>query len=152
MLSKSGETMKKLIMCAVIAVGSLSVNAQSRAITNPLKEKGVASYYHNKFEGRQTSTGEIFDNDKFTAASNTLKLGSYAKVTNLSNGEVVYVRINDRMNAANHRVIDLTSQAATKLNFRDKGITNVRVERVTAAEAGIFLLAQRREATQGNRL
>lgn len=148
--------MRKLITSTLIVVAglglNLSANAQSRKITNPVKASGIASYYHNKFEGRQTSTGEIFDQDKFTAASNTLKLGEYAKVTNLSNGEVVYVRINDRMNAANKRLIDLTTQAAKSLKFTQKGITNVRVERVTAAEAGVHLLAQRQAAGQGNRL
>lgn len=148
--------MRKFVMSMMIVVAGLSmnlhVNAQSRNISNPQKANGIASYYHNKFEGRQTSTGEIFDQDKFTAASNTLKLGTYAKVTNLSNNEVVYVRINDRMNAANKRLIDLTSQAATSLRFKQKGITNVRVERVSADEARPKLAAQERAVARGNRL
>ncbi|MCD6063138.1 MAG: septal ring lytic transglycosylase RlpA family lipoprotein [Flavipsychrobacter sp.] len=148
--------MRKLITSILVVAAGLGLNqnveAQSRKITNPVKASGIASYYHNKFEGRQTSTGEIFDQDKFTAASNTLKLGEYAKVTNLSNGEVVYVRINDRMNAANKRLIDLTSQAAKSLKFQQKGITKVRVERVSASEAGPHLLAQRTAAARGNRL
>src|SRR5690348_358693 len=84
-------------------------------------KNGIASYYHDKFEGRKTATGDIFDNDKFTAASNKLKLGSYVKVTNLSNNEVVYVKINDRMAAGNKRIIDLASVAAKKLNFQNRG-------------------------------
>lgn len=106
-------------------------------------EKGVASYYHDKFEGRKTSTGDIFDNDKFTAASNKIKLGSYVKVTNISNGEVVYVKINDRMAAANKRLIDLASIAAKKLDFHKKGITKVRVDIVSEEEGRSGILAQR---------
>lgn len=145
--------MRKLIMCAMIAVGSLSVNAQSRKISNPTKAAGVASYYHDKFEGRQTSTGEIFDNDRFTAASNTLKLGEYAKVTNLKNGQVIYVRINDRMNKANQRLIDMTSLAAKKLNFHEDGLAKVKVERVSETEGRRAILAQNaRAGIRTNRL
>ena len=49
--------------------------------TQPQKT-GIASFYHDKFEGRMTATGEVFDNEKFTAASNHFKLGTYVKVTN----------------------------------------------------------------------
>jgi rare lipoprotein A len=105
-------------------------------------KKGIASFYHDKFEGRCTATGDIFDNDKFTAASNKLKLGSYVKVTNVSNGEVVYVKINDRMAKSNTRLIDLASVAAKKLDFHRKGITKVKVEVVPAEEGKTGILAQ----------
>jgi rare lipoprotein A len=105
-------------------------------------KKGIASFYHDKFEGRRTATGDIFDNDKFTAASNKLKLGSYVKVTNVNNGEVVYVKINDRMAKSNTRLIDLASVAAKKLDFHRKGITKVKVEVVTAEEGKTVILAQ----------
>ncbi|MBK7690624.1 MAG: hypothetical protein IPJ31_05740 [Bacteroidetes bacterium] len=62
------------------------------------KWQGIASYYHSKFEGRKTSTGEIFSNRKLTAANNFLKLGTKVRVTNLLNGKSVIVKINDRMN------------------------------------------------------
>jgi len=105
-------------------------------------KKGIASFYHDKFEGRRTATGDIFDNDTFTAASNKLKLGSYVKVTNVSNGEVVYVKINDRMAKSNTRLIDLASVAAKKLDFHRKGITKVKVEVVPAEEGKTGILAQ----------
>lgn len=106
-------------------------------------KKGIASFYHDKFEGRQTATGEVFDNDKFTAASNKLKLNTFVKVTNLSNGEVVYVRINDRMNKSNNRLIDLASIAAKKLDFKSNGIADVKVEVVPEEEGRCGILAQR---------
>ena len=122
----------------------MGVQAQQNANTNILTKvkNGIASFYHDKFEGRQTANGEIFDNDKFTAASNTLKLGSFVKVTNLSNGEVVYVKINDRMAKTNDRLIDLASIAARKLNFHKKGITKVKVEVVPTEEGKKAVLAQ----------
>lgn len=129
-------------------------SGQGRQITNPEREEGIASYYHDKFIGRPTSTGELFDNDRFTAASNTLHLGSYVKVTNLSNRRSIYVRINDRMHKDNKRVIDLTRLAAEELGFLRQGITKVKVERVPESEAGPAILSQREriEASRTNRL
>lgn len=135
--------MRKLIITIVFVTVGFSVDAQ-----NKLKEyaaelkNGIASFYHDKFEGRKTANGEIFDNDKYTAACNTLKLGSYVKVTNESNGEVCYVKINDRMAADNKRLIDLASIAAKKLDFHKKGITKVKVEVVSAEEGKKAILAQ----------
>lgn len=140
--------MRLLILSFMLLLASLGVNAQSSKDSNKKSGnivtdylKGIASFYHDKFEGRKTANGEIFDNDKFTAASNKLKLGSYVKVTNISNGEVVYVKINDRM-ANNGRVIDLASVAAKKLEFAKKGITKVKVEVVNAEEGKKAILAQ----------
>ena len=135
--------MRKLIFILLFAATSLGVNAQNKIekFATDLKN-GIASFYHDKFEGRQTANGEIFDNDKYTAACNTLKLGSYVKVTNLSNGKVCYVKINDRMAADNPRLIDLASIAAKKLNFVQKGITKVKVEVVSEEEGKRGILAQ----------
>ncbi|RYD55811.1 MAG: septal ring lytic transglycosylase RlpA family protein [Sphingobacteriales bacterium] len=136
--------MRLLVVTATLIMGSLGLNAQQVQKQKGTDGKGIASFYHDKFEGRQTATGEIFDNDKFTAASNKLKLGSYAKVTNLTNGEVVYVKINDRMNASNERLIDLASVAAKKLNFQGNGVTKVKVEAVSAQEGRMAISFQNR--------
>lgn len=103
---------------------------------------GVASFYHDKFEGRKTATGEIFDNDKFTAASNHFKLGTYVKVTNQSNGKVVYVKVNDRMGNQN-RMIDLAEVAAGTLKFRGRGLAKVKIEAVPSEEGKRQVLAQK---------
>ncbi|MFI5171483.1 MAG: septal ring lytic transglycosylase RlpA family protein [Chitinophagales bacterium] len=95
-------------------------------------ETGIASYYHDKFVGRKTANGEIFTQDKLTAAHKSLPLGTWVKVTNLSNDSVVIVRINDRMPVWNSREIDLTVAAAGKLNYLAKGLTKVRIEVVPA--------------------
>jgi rare lipoprotein A len=89
---------------------------------------GKASYYHAKFNGRKTKSGEKFNNEKLTAANNFLPLGTYVKVTNLNNMKSVIVIINDRMNSRNKRLIDLSSRAAKELDFIQQGVCMVHVE------------------------
>jgi rare lipoprotein A len=99
--------------------------------TTPGKNKiqyGVASFYANKFSGRKTANGEIFNQQKFTAAHNSLPLGTYIRVTNLRNGKTVVVKVNDRLHHRNKRLVDLTYAAAKKLGFVKNGITKVKVE------------------------
>lgn len=89
---------------------------------------GIASFYHNKFEGRKTATGEIFSQKKISAASNRFPLNCWVKVTNVSNKRSIILRINDRMHPRNKRLIDLSHAAALKLNYTGRGLTRVRVE------------------------
>ena len=88
-------TITILLLLTCFTVNAGDKNKSKNILTKYLD--GLASYYHDRFEGRLTANGEVFDNDKYTAASNHLKLGSYVKVTNVSNGEYVYVKINDRI-------------------------------------------------------
>lgn len=134
--------MRLLAITTFLLLSAFNINADEKGKQNSAND-GIASYYHDKFEGRKTATGEIFDNDRFTAASNKLKLGSYVKVTNLSNGEVVYVRINDRMAKGNTRIIDLASVAAKRLEFHKKGLAKVKVEVVPAEEGKLAILTQK---------
>ncbi|MBL0135830.1 MAG: septal ring lytic transglycosylase RlpA family protein [Chitinophagaceae bacterium] len=94
----------------------------------PLIQYGIASFYDNKFEGRLTSNGEVFTQKKLTAASNTLPLNCWVKVTNLSNKRSVILRITDRMHPKNKRLIDLSRSAASSLSYTGKGLTRVKVE------------------------
>lgn len=94
----------------------------------PQVQYGIASFYDNKFEGRKTANGEVFSQKKLTAASNTLPLNCWVKVTNLSNKRSVYVRITDRMHHRNKRLIDLSRSAASTLGYTGKGLTKVKVE------------------------
>ena len=89
---------------------------------------GQASFYSNKFHGRKTANGEIFSQDKFTAACNVLPLGTMIRVTNLKNGKTVVVKTNDRLHAKTRRLVDLTRAAAKKLGFISRGLTRVKVE------------------------
>jgi rare lipoprotein A len=88
---------------------------------------GIASFYANKFNGRKTSSGEIFYNDKLTAAHKSLKLGTYVHVRNLKNDSTVIVKINDRLPQQSKRSIDLSYKAAEKLNFIKNGLTKVEI-------------------------
>jgi len=105
------------------------VNAQS----NYVKE-GIASFYADKFEGRQTANGEIYYHAKKTAAHKTLPFGSILKVTNLENNKFVVVRVNDRGPFIANRIIDLSKSAARDLGFVESGITRVGIELIASTE------------------
>ncbi|WP_295956687.1 septal ring lytic transglycosylase RlpA family protein [Rhodoferax sp.] len=96
-------------------------------------QRGKASWYGKRFHGRRTASGEIFKMSALTAAHRTLPLLSYAKVTLLSTGKSVIVRINDRgPHILTHRIIDLSQAAAAELGLLDRGTGDVLVERVVA--------------------
>ena len=91
-------------------------------------KEGVASYYHNKFNGRRTSSGEPYNSTLFTAAHKTLPLNSYAIVTNMSNQRKVIVRINDRGPFSKGRIIDLSHAAAKEIGIIGSGMGMVKIE------------------------
>lgn len=93
-------------------------------------QTGKASFYANRFQGRRTSSGEIFKQENLTAAHKTLKFGTLVKVVNLDNDSTVIVKINDRLSKSSASVIDVTLSAARQLNFVAKGHTKVKVESV----------------------
>lgn len=99
-----------------------------RPTTSAKIQYGVASFYHNKFQGRKTATGELFDQQKMTAAHNSVPLGTWVKVTSVRNGKWVVVRVNDRLHHKNPRLVDLSKTAAEKLGYVGRGITRVKVE------------------------
>ncbi|OQW69761.1 MAG: hypothetical protein BVN35_18740 [Proteobacteria bacterium ST_bin11] len=93
------------------------------------KEVGEASWYGPGFHGQETASGETFDQKKLTAAHPSLPMGTKANVTNLDNGKKVEVTINDRGPAAKEdRAIDLSSGAANKLDMKDDGTVQVKIE------------------------
>ena len=95
---------------------------------------GLASYYGTKFHGRRTSSLEVYDMYAFSAAHKTLPLPSFARVTNLSNGKSVIVRVNDRGPFHDGRVIDLSYAAAVKLGVRQAGTAKVEVRALTPGD------------------
>ena len=103
---------------------------------DPMKERGLASWYGKKFHGQKTSIGETYDMFAMTAAHKTLPLPSYARVTNTKTGQSVVVRVNDRGPFHEGRVIDLSYAAAAKLGIAGPGSGPVEVERVFAGQAG----------------
>ncbi|HET8839554.1 MAG TPA: septal ring lytic transglycosylase RlpA family protein [Flavobacteriaceae bacterium] len=89
---------------------------------------GKASFYGEKFNGKPTASGEIFESSKLTAAHPNLPFGTNVKVTNLSNNKSVIVRVNDRGPFVMGRIIDLSKAAAEMLGFIQKGIAGVSIE------------------------
>jgi rare lipoprotein A len=89
---------------------------------------GKASYYGPKFHGKKTANGEIFDQNKMTAAHKSLPFGTVCKVTNRSNRKSVIVRINDRGPFVKGRILDLSYQAMKMLGGLRSGVINVKIE------------------------
>lgn len=96
-------------------------------------ERGLASWYGNKFHGRRTASGEVYNMYAMTAAHRTLPIPSYARVRNPANGREVIVRVNDRGPFHSERVIDLSYTAALKLGLL-RGVGTVELERLTFDE------------------
>jgi rare lipoprotein A len=107
-------------------------------------ETGLASWYGSRHHGKRTASGEVFNQDKFTAAHRTLPWGSRVKVTNLANGKSVEVRINDRGPFSKGRIIDLSRAAARSLGMLEQGITTVRIEWFPDSEKSNDLVLQDR--------
>ena len=103
---------------------------------------GLASWYGAKHHGKRTASGEIFDQNKFTAAHRTLPWGSIVKVTNLDNGKSAEVRINDRGPFTKARIIDLSRAAARALGMVKSGVSLVRMELLSPGEISKDLVLQ----------
>lgn len=91
-------------------------------------ETGKASYYADKYQGRQTANGERFNQNALTAAHKTLRFGTKVKVINPRNGKSVIVRINDRGPFIKGRIIDLSKKAFTLIAEQRLGVVAVRIE------------------------
>ena len=96
------------------------------------RQRGLASWYGKKFHGHLTSNGETYDMYAMTAAHKNLPLPTYVRVTNLDNGKLVIVRVNDRGPFHGDRVIDLSYAAASKLGYHKKGVAQVLIEAIDA--------------------
>jgi rare lipoprotein A len=102
--------------------------AVDRAGVGPGPLEGVASYYADEFDGRATANGEIYDMNSLTAAHQTLPFNTRVRVTNLTNGKSVVVRVNDRGPFKDDRIIDLSLGAAKKIGLIANGTAPVRLE------------------------
>jgi len=100
------------------------------------KEKGVASWYGDKFHGNLTSNREVYDMHQMTAAHKTLPLPTYVRVRNLTNNRSIVVRVNDRGPFIHNRIIDLSYAAARKLDMVNTGTSLVEVEAITFESGG----------------
>ncbi len=87
----------------------------------------MASYYSETYNGKKTANGEIYHSSELTAAHKKLPFGTKVKVTNLSNGKTVKVRVNDRGPYVAGRIIDLTRKAAEKIDMLVAGVVKVKI-------------------------
>ncbi len=115
-------------------VGVLFYTSQCSAATGHKLSRGrlgLASYYHDRYQGKRTASGEIYRKNKFTAAHKTLPFGTILRVTNVKNKRSVIVRVNDR-GRLGKVTIDLSKAAARKLKITKRGIARVRIEVIRA--------------------
>lgn len=139
-LNKRLQCLSRITLIGILVMSGCTVDHLSRqvkpasqekgeAAVKPMhKEIGEASWYGPGFQGKETANGETFDSKELTAAHPSLPMGTKAKVTNLENGKKVNVRINDRGPYAEGRVIDLSRAAAKKLDMKEGGTTQVKIE------------------------
>ena len=113
---------------------------------DPFAQRGIASWYGVKFHGQKTSSGELYDMYKMTAAHPTLPIPSYARITSVESGKSVVVRINDRGPFHASRIVDVSYTAALKLGLLGKGSHEVQLERLFPNDP-IQMASERRSAT-----
>jgi rare lipoprotein A len=122
-----------LILVLVLCIAPQAAKAQAAA--TKAVETGTASWYGPDFNGKRTSSGEIYDKEKLTAAHRTLPFGTYLRVLDLDNGSSVVVRVNDRGPFAKNRVIDLSEAAARIIGMIPSGTARVSLTAIPKEEA-----------------
>ncbi len=117
-----------LLLLGAIGVWVLVACATPPAPTPGVSvETGLASYYADRFHGRKTASGELYDRHAFTAAHRHYAFGTRVRVTRVDNGRAVEVRINDRGPFVKGRIIDLSYAAARKIGMLREGVVAVHV-------------------------
>jgi rare lipoprotein A len=129
----SSRLIAVVFFTVLFSVSTISALPQdsTRSSKTPAKKVfyGQASFYSNKFNGRKTASGEIFNQKNMTCACNAVKLGTWLRITNVRNGKSVIVKANDRIHPKMRRVVDLTSGAARKIGITSThGLGRVKVE------------------------
>ncbi|MCQ4034166.1 septal ring lytic transglycosylase RlpA family protein [Kaistella montana] len=119
--------MKRAILVIIMMISTLGIYSFNKYNANDAKTS-FASFYHDKFNGRKTASGEIFSNKKLTAAHRTLPFGTVIEVTNLRTGKSVEVRINDRGPFHSSRALDLSKAAFDSIGNTARGTMPVEYE------------------------
>lgn len=122
-------------MILSLLISCFTVLGQGNAVKTEFKlpvfdsvQYGTASFYADKFEGKKTSSGEVFRQKGMTCAHNSLPLGTWVRITNIKNDRSVVVKVTDRMHRKNKRLVDLSKTAALALGYTLGGITKVKLE------------------------
>ncbi len=125
------NTIRTAFAATFLCLGVASCGTFTDAVFNTAEARsysGKASWYGERFHGRQTASGERYNMNAMTAAHRTLPFGTRVRVTNKSNGRSVVVRINDRGPFVGGRVIDLSYAAARRVGMVNSGTAPVRVD------------------------
>lgn len=119
--------MKRGLLLIIMMISTLSIYSFSKYNADNVKTS-IASFYHDKFNGRTTASGDIFSNKKMTAANRTLAFGTMLKVTNLRTGKSVVVEVNDRGPFHSSRALDLSKAAFDAIGNTARGTMPVEYE------------------------
>jgi rare lipoprotein A len=98
-------------------------------------QTGIASYFNDKYHGKKTASGELYNKNALTTTHATLPFGTILHVVNLQNNRSVDVRVNSRAHKNNRRLLDLSKQAAKDLDFLQAGIARVKITILSFGEA-----------------
>lgn len=129
-------TMKKRLAAGILAMLVTLLPIAATWAKTDAAQKGIASYYHDRFQGLKTASGEPYDRQAYTAAHRHLPLGTKVRVTHVATGKSILVRINDRGPFGKDRIIDLSRRAARDLGILGQGVAPVRVEVVRLPDGG----------------
>lgn len=118
--------MKRFIPVVIMMISTLGIYSFKMNATDA--KTSFASYYHDKFNGKKTASGEVFSNSKLTAAHRTLPFGTVLKVTNLRTGKSVEVKVNDRGPFHSSRALDISKAAFNSIGNYKNGTMPVEYE------------------------
>lgn len=134
MISDRAHRLAVGVAAALLALGGMTGCAHVGGPYDPggagvaSAQEGIASWYGKDWHGRLTASGEVFNMYDYTAAHRTLPFQTRVRVTLLSTGRSVVVRINDRGPFVQGRLIDLSMAAARRIGLLDSGLAKVRIE------------------------
>ena len=109
-------------------LGFFVLSCSGKPADDSLETNGKASYYHDDFQGLETSSGDVYDMNDFTAAHKSLPFNTFIHVTNKINNKSVVVRVNDRGPFVKSRIIDLARSAAQKIEMVPFGVVPVKIQ------------------------
>jgi rare lipoprotein A len=123
-----------LAFSSIFLTGCFDGKSDNSEVVAPVGsfQTGIASWYGAEYHGRRTASGEIFDRNAMTAAHRSLAFQTWVEVTNLENGRIVVVKINDRGPFVEGRIIDLSERAASDLGMKTAGLAQVSLKIVAA--------------------
>lgn len=117
-----------IFLFSIAILGCSSTPSKNEAVWIGYTEEGIASFYADKHQFQKTASGERYNHDLKTAAHRKIPFGSKIKVTNVTNGKNVVVKVNDRGPFVNGRIVDLSKSAFSSIGNTSSGLINVQIE------------------------